>query len=114
MTSIPLCEVLWRYRAFEKRKAPCALVSIASAVASYMRAKYSHNPFPLLDLKLKTHVTLTRHRLQRTRRSPPPREHSPAPRDRNHRTRVSPAPTPAPVKEDPAVHSGSEEGEIEE
>jgi pre-mRNA-processing factor 40 len=70
-------------------------------------------------------VTLTRHLLQRTRRSPPPREHSPAPvRDRSHRTRVSPAPAPtpalapalapAPVKEDPAVQSGSEEGEIEE
>jgi hypothetical protein len=99
-------------------------VSFASALASYFRA-YSFLKIHFLSSShaLNIHVTLTRRLLQRTRRSPPPREHSPAPvRDRSHRTRVSPAPAPAPapalapapVKEDPAVQSGSEEGEIEE
>ncbi|PQE25746.1 formin binding protein [Rutstroemia sp. NJR-2017a BBW] len=53
---------------------------------------------------------------KRTRRemTPTKRERSPVPpRERRHRTRTPPAPK-APVKEDPAVHSGSEEGEIEE
>lgn len=49
----------------------------------------------------------------RRERTPPAgtRERSPAPRDRRHRTRTPPA---VPTKEDLAVHSGSEEGEIEE
>ncbi|KAI6708673.1 hypothetical protein PZA11_001563 [Diplocarpon coronariae] len=51
--------------------------------------------------------------VKRSRRDITPRERSPIPpRDRRHRTRTPPAPIPA--KEDPAVHSGSEEGEIEE
>ncbi|KAL3428054.1 FF domain-containing protein [Phlyctema vagabunda] len=51
---------------------------------------------------------------KRVRREPTPplRERSPPPRERRHRTRSPPAPVP--IKEDPAVHSGSEEGEIEE
>ncbi|KAJ5047278.1 uncharacterized protein L3040_003112 [Drepanopeziza brunnea f. sp. 'multigermtubi'] len=50
---------------------------------------------------------------KRTRRDVTPRERSPLPpRERRHRTRTPPAPIPA--KEEPAVHSGSEEGEIEE
>jgi hypothetical protein len=54
--------------------------------------------------------------IQRTRRErtpPPARERSPAPvRDRPQKTRTPPP--AATVKDDPAVHSGSEEGEIEE
>ncbi|TAQ88502.1 hypothetical protein B7494_g3198 [Chlorociboria aeruginascens] len=53
--------------------------------------------------------------IKRTRRdlTPSKRERSPVPpRERRHRTRTPPAPIPA--KEEPAVHSGSEEGEIEE
>ncbi|KAG9235628.1 formin binding protein-like protein [Amylocarpus encephaloides] len=48
---------------------------------------------------------------KRTRRELTPRERSP-PRERRQRTRTPPAPLPP--KEEPAVHSGSEEGEIEE
>lgn len=47
---------------------------------------------------------------QRSRRESP-RERSP-PRERHHRTRTPPVVIPP--KEEPAVHSGSEEGEIEE
>ncbi|RDL41944.1 uncharacterized protein BP5553_01923 [Venustampulla echinocandica] len=49
---------------------------------------------------------------KRPRRELTPRERSPPPRERRHRTRTPPAAIPA--KEEPAVHSGSEEGEIEE
>ncbi|KAK0104630.1 PRP40 pre-mRNA processing factor 40 [Cadophora gregata] len=50
---------------------------------------------------------------KRSRREITPRERTPIPpRERRHRTRTPPAPIP--VKEEPAVHSGSEEGEIEE
>jgi pre-mRNA-processing factor 40 len=49
---------------------------------------------------------------KRTRRELTPRERSPPPRERRHRTRTPPAVLPP--KEEPAVHSGSEEGEIEE
>lgn len=51
--------------------------------------------------------------LQRTRRELTPRERTPPPRERRHRTRTPPAAV-LPPKEEPAVHSGSEEGEIEE
>ncbi|KAH8663066.1 hypothetical protein BGZ60DRAFT_530215 [Tricladium varicosporioides] len=47
---------------------------------------------------------------KRSRRELTPRERSPPPRERSHRVRTP----PAPAKEEPAVHSGSEEGEIEE
>ncbi|EDO04133.1 hypothetical protein SS1G_06616 [Sclerotinia sclerotiorum 1980 UF-70] len=53
---------------------------------------------------------------KRTRRenTPKQRERSPVPpRERRHRTRTPPA-AKIPAKEEPAVHSGSEEGEIEE
>lgn len=50
--------------------------------------------------------------VQRPRRDRSPREPPNPPRDRRHKTRTPP---PAPtVKEEIAVHSGSEEGEIEE
>ncbi|KAF8867115.1 hypothetical protein BDZ45DRAFT_3829 [Acephala macrosclerotiorum] len=49
---------------------------------------------------------------KRSRRELTPRERSPIPRERRHRTRTPPAALPP--KEEPAVHSGSEEGEIEE
>jgi pre-mRNA-processing factor 40 len=50
---------------------------------------------------------------KRSRRELTPRERSPIPpRERRHRTRTPPAPIPP--KDEPAVHSGSEEGEIEE
>lgn len=67
----------------------------------------------LIILHVKPNIFLQRTRRERT----PPREHSPAPvRDRDHRTRTPPASVPVSVatKEDVAVHSGSEEGEIEE
>ncbi|KAF4627094.1 hypothetical protein G7Y89_g11059 [Cudoniella acicularis] len=48
--------------------------------------------------------------IKRTRRELTPRERSPPPRERSHRARTP----PVPAKEEPAVHSGSEEGEIEE
>ncbi|TVY85364.1 Pre-mRNA-processing protein prp40 [Lachnellula suecica] len=48
--------------------------------------------------------------VKRSRRELTPRERSPPPR--RHRTRTPPAAIPS--KEEPAVHSGSEEGEIEE
>ncbi|TVY26536.1 Pre-mRNA-processing protein [Lachnellula hyalina] len=52
---------------------------------------------------------------KRTRRELTPRERTPPPRERRHRTRTPPAVVAAlPPKEEPAVHSGSEEGEIEE
>ena len=49
--------------------------------------------------------------IKRSRREVTPRERSPiaAPRERRVRT-----PPKVPAKEEPAVHSGSEEGEIEE
>ncbi|KAI9644718.1 U1 snRNP protein [Ciborinia camelliae] len=53
---------------------------------------------------------------KRTRRenTPKQRERSPVPpRERRHRTRTPPA-AKLPAKEEPAIHSGSEEGEIEE
>ncbi|KAF5870169.1 putative formin binding protein [Botrytis fragariae] len=60
--------------------------------------------------------TETRRDSKRTRRenTPKQRERSPVPpRERRHRTRTPPA-AKTPAKEEPAVHSGSEEGEIEE
>jgi pre-mRNA-processing factor 40 len=57
-------------------------------------------------------ILLTFIPLQRSRRELTPRERSPPPRERRHRTRTPPAALPP--KEEPAVHSGSEEGEIEE
>lgn len=54
---------------------------------------------------------------QRTRRenTPKQRERSPVPpRERRHRTRTPPPAAKTPAKEESAVHSGSEEGEIEE
>ncbi|KAI1859802.1 hypothetical protein JX265_010251 [Neoarthrinium moseri] len=49
---------------------------------------------------------------KRLKRERTPRERSP-PREARHKTRTPP-PTVPPPKEDPGVHSGSEEGEIEE
>ncbi|TGO65214.1 hypothetical protein BCON_0003g00060 [Botryotinia convoluta] len=60
--------------------------------------------------------TETRRDSKRTRRenTPKQRERSPVPpRERRHRTRT-PSAAKIPAKEEPAVHSGSEEGEIEE
>lgn len=54
-------------------------------------------------------IILTNTSFQRTRREITPRERSP-PRERRQRT----PPVVLPPKEEPAVHSGSEEGEIEE
>ncbi|KAI9738926.1 MAG: hypothetical protein M1818_005240 [Claussenomyces sp. TS43310] len=67
--------------------------------------------------QLSLHICFLRIGVPRVRRerTPPPatRERSPVPvRDRRHRTRTPPPSVP--IKEDPAVHSGSEEGEIEE
>ncbi|KAI0841236.1 hypothetical protein F5Y06DRAFT_260971 [Hypoxylon sp. FL0890] len=50
---------------------------------------------------------------KRVRRERTPRERSPH-RDTRHKTRTPPAAAQPPPKEDPGVHSGSEEGEIEE
>lgn len=50
---------------------------------------------------------------KRSRRDSRARETSP-PRDRNHKTRLSKSPAPLPAKEEEALQSGSEEGEIEE
>lgn len=72
----------------------------------------------LLPLIIITYPAINTSPKQRTRRenTPKQRERSPVPpRERRHRTRTPPpAAAKIPAKEDPAVHSGSEEGEIEE